>query len=283
MRKRIVAAAIVAAVGVGTGLAATGAVGAGAGPVLADGSVGGAPSLADVNPAIASALAQVPGQATEVSTLQHQGVSVTVDGTPVSLSAVASHALGYMENAIESAGTVAAEDGADVSTAVAQAASPSQAVAQSVALVTLQQLLYDAAVQQGTVASTAAAQAYAQQNYDMYVSSYDHPSPYTAALPAPQRSDFLSSAAVANYQYTLTVNDEMQHVAGASSQPTAGPDGVAGASNQQAAGGVQGAGETPALQAWMTDQLANGSVQIANVPGVTAANVASFLPPGLGS
>lgn len=279
MNKQIILAGLVIAAGasIGVGISVTGASGgAGAGPVAPSD-----PSPVSTDPTVTRALGQMPSQSTMVSTLQGQDVGVTVDGTALSLPAISSHVLGYMANDIEAAGTAATESGTDVGTAVDAASSETPALQQAVAFETLSQLLYDAAATQGQVASTQAAQAYAQQNYRMYVSSYDDPSPYTPTLPPPNESDFDSAAAIQNYRYTLTVDQEMQQVVGAVPASTQGPDATpAGPGGSSGSTGTPNG--TPALQAWMTAQLASNPVQVTGVPGVTGSNLASFLPSGLG-
>lgn len=297
MNARILIAGVtaVAGIGIGIGTAVASGTGAGAGPALGQGG-GHPPTLSDLSPTITKALSQLPSQSTMVATLQRQGVGVTVSGTSLPLAAISSHTLGYMTDDIESAGTSAADFGGDVGTAVAGAGSPTQGLRQAVAFETLQQLLYDAATSQGQVASTQAAQAYAQQNYDAYVESYDDPSPYTPALPPPHKRAFLSAAAIGNYRFSLTVDQEMDEVIGAGSGqagdpgtgatdgPATGPaDGTAptGTPSSSGPGGSGSVNGTPALQAWMTAQLTTVPVVVSGIPGVTTSNLPSFLPPGL--
>lgn len=246
-------------------------------------------STPGLDPTIRNAVQKIPSPPTMVSILRKQGVRVTVDGTALSLTDIAGRTIGYMNNDITSAGESAIANGADEATAVSQASSETQGLQQAVAFDTLSQLLYESAQQQGQVVSTQAAQAYARQTYNVYVNSYEHPSPYVEeSLPPPNESNFLSTAAVQSYQFTMTVNQEMAQVVGgssstggSSSSATAGPSAVSSGQTSGDTSGNAPVNDTPALQQWMQERLTNHTVTVNGVLGVTPANIASFLPQGL--
>lgn len=272
MNKHItsVGIAVVVGTGIGAGILLTGGSGVGASPTIGSGTVH-PPSLRSISPGIANVLDHLPSQASMEAALRTQGVSVRVNGYQLGLPGLAARTRGYLNNDIVAAGIAAVDSGADVNTATRQASALAPALRQAVAFGVLSRLLYGTAVANHDVASRQAAEQYAQTNYNIYLQSVNDPSPYVATPPQLTRSDFFSNAAISSYEYTMTVNQEMSNIASAGNAAGAGSG---------ASGSIQ-LNDTPALQAWMTDQLLGSSVQMSGVPDATASNLASFLPQDL--
>jgi len=216
----------------------------------------GSPPASPADPVVASALSQVSVSHTDAQ-LSAQGVSLTVDGTNIPLGETAGKTVSFLSNNVITAASNAINDGLDESTAVSEVTSSPISLQQAVAFETLSQMLYDNASVQGQVVSTQAAQAYGQQNYNEYLKDYENPSPHTQALPAPNQDQFLSADAIQQYQFSMTVTQQMEQVAGPESSSTT---------------------RTPTLESWMEGQLSAHQVQVTGVPGLNSSNVASFLP-----
>jgi hypothetical protein len=195
-----------------------------------------------------------------ISQLSSEGISVSVDGAQIPIWRISGEAIGYTDQAIVDAGGNAVADGLDESAAVGEVVSSNIGLKEAVAYETLMQLLYDQAAAKGTIVTIPDATSYAQNLYNQYFHDYENPSPYTTPLKSPPtQSEFLSTSAVQTYQFDLTVDQQKAGIVGSGS----------------------GNG-TPALATWLSNQLADNSVSVTAVQGITSANdLGSLLPSNL--
>lgn len=206
--------------------------------------------------AVQSALSNLPSESQLLTTLNDNAVSISIEGVVLSIGDVANKLAGYDAANIELAAENATKDGLDVQTAVSEVDSPMSSLAEAISFSVLSQLLVNAAIANGTAVTASAAQIYAQQQYATYEQSQSsaHPLPLPAGT-TPQ-SEFLSSTAIAGYQRSLTVTQEITTIAGPPNPEQS---------------------RTPILSSWMTAALAGADVQIANAP-IGVNGLASALP-----
>ena len=152
---------------------------------------------------------------------------------------------------------------------ISQVFSSNEGLKQAVAYETLAHLLYDTAVEQGTVVSEQDARSYAQQAYNSYVSSFEHPSQHTPHVLPPTNDEFFSAFAIAQYQFNLTVSAEMAKITGSSSSASMASPHVAR---------PRRADRTSALQQWMQGVMAAHVVTLRGVSGIDDSNIPSHLP-----
>jgi len=243
------------------------------------------PNLAASDPVLGTALAAIPTPMAQITQLSNEGVAVNIGGTTIPISEIAGKATVFRGEDTGRAAQNAINQQLDESTAVSEVASSNIGLEQSVAVCSLDQLLFNAAVTNGTEVTSAAAQAFAQQMYDNYVNSYNHPSPNGPQLSPPDTDEFFSTTALAQYQFNLTVDQEMTTIAGPIPDPTAeqsppSSSSPASATTSAASPPTTSAApnRTPILAIWMQTQLTNQQLSISGVSGEDATNIVSFLP-----
>jgi hypothetical protein len=225
----------------------------------------------------------VPSLAAEMKILKNSGVSLSVNGTSVGLEPIASHVVGFentfLANAAKNAQRVGFRTSAAVATVKDQVATA--ALDAAVAYEALVYLCWQASQHDGHEVSLAAAQAYAENEYRIYKTSHSTSSSNSApsGVGSPQQV-FLSPNAVEGYRIMMSISAEMTAIAGPQTFDTKTDMPV---------------NRTPALSSWMEQQLSGNQVpaatthkrssgnviSVANVPGVSASNIASMLPAGL--
>lgn len=242
---------------------------------------------------LAQAIAEVPSQTTETSTLTTAGVRVTVSGHLLPVRVIALAVRGSEESAITR--DVTATDGAAVSTNSGNAESKSSAslggdvsvpsdtistavksaqaigrmvvsqaaitaLPHAVAVSVLRDMLWQTAEQQGAVVPWSTAQAHAQQEMDQYeATGATRPS-----LPSGEtvQQAFISTGAIHTYQEVLTIDKEETLISR--------PSNTVSSSSETS--------RTPALAAWMRQALAASTVTVSNVDGVSVGQLATDLP-----
>ncbi|MHB8330382.1 MAG: hypothetical protein ACYDD6_12305, partial [Acidimicrobiales bacterium] len=160
---------------------------------------------------------------------------------------------------INQAASSARSAGFEEQAAIGQVLSSKVGLKQAIALATLDQMLYENAVENASVVSQHDALLYAQNEFAQYSHDYENPSPYTPQLSPPNTSKFFSAAALAQYQFSMTIDKQLEEIGGPAS------------SRARAA----------AVHAWFDHRQSGSSISVTDVPGLDAANLGSFLPASL--
>jgi hypothetical protein len=215
------------------------------------------PKTPSIKQKLAAAQESVPAGRAMRRILASRGVRVVVDGRAVVLADLALHTSGFDQGAVASAVNNAIRDRLDVKKAIAEVERSTVGLKQAVAYMTLVSLLVKKAKADGTYATVAQAESLAESSYQRYESSEG--TPRQPKLPAGRtpKTAFFSPTAIAGYRQGLTVDHEITVIAGPSGD------------------------RTPTLARWMERQIKVNSVVIDGVPGVSAADVAKWLPYGL--
>lgn len=216
-----------------------------------------APHTPSIERKLAAAQESVPAGKAMRALLVSRGVRVVVGGKAVALGDIALHTTGFDQNAVGSAVNNAVRDGFNVNKAIVEVERFTVGLKQAVAYMTLVSLLVKKAKADGTYATAAQAKALAESSY----ARYENPkiTPRQPKLPAgvTPKTEFFSPAAIAAYRQGITVNHEIAVIAGPSGD------------------------RTPTLARWMEREMRSNSVTIEGVPGVTSANVGTWLPDGI--
>jgi len=264
---------IAAAVLVVTSGGSPGRTGAGAAPDVVAPPVL-APAGAQAVPAgLAQALAEVPSPGAAAARLAAHGVTLTVDGAPVAETFLGSTLAGLEQHAVQTAVLAAgATSGELAPTDVSASRQIARQIvsgdrrnllAAAVASVTLRTLLWQTALASGTEVTAASARAFAGQELAEFDAQQAAGTP--TPLPAGESTSeaFTSPDAVRAYQQLLTVDEQMTGVAG---PPVV--DGVP-------------ADRTPALAAWLSEQLATADVVLRGARGIALSTLPADLPGGM--
>lgn len=216
-----------------------------------------APNAPSIERKLLAAQKSVPVGKAMRAILSSRGVRVVVDGRAVALANLALHTTGFDQNAVATAVNNAIRDRLNVEEAIAEVERSTVGLKRAVAYMTLVALLLKKARADGTYATVAQAESLASSSYQRYESLVG--TPRQPKLPAGRtpKTAFFSPAAIAGYRQGLTVDHEIAVIAGPSGD------------------------RSPTLARWMKRQIKVTSVVIDGIPGVSAADVAKWLPNGL--
>ncbi len=243
--------------------------------------------LSPVNNAILQKTeSSIPSVAAELKILKQSGVSLSVDGTAVGLMPIASHVVGFWDEFVANAADNAQHSGISLQTAL-HAVAPyvaERALQAAVSYEALATLAWQASQNDGQEVSLSAAKAYAEKQYSIYkaqaaAGSGRLPSPLPFGASSPKEA-FLSPEAVQGYRIMMSVAAQFAAIAGPlTTNPKTGVP----------------VNRTPALASWMSREIAGhpgassalpdkttgNIISVTNVPGVSASNITTVLPPGL--
>ncbi len=238
------------------------------------------------NAILRKAESSVPSATAEFKVLKQSGVSLSVDGSAVGLMPLASHVVGFWDEFIANTIDNAQHSGISSRTALGTV-NPhvaERALQDAVSYEALATLAWQASQNDGQEVSLAAAKTYAENQYKTYQTQSaagkgQLPSPLPFGAGSPKEA-FLSSEAVQAYRMMMSISAQFTAIAGPS------------ATNPKTGVPVN---RTPALASWMSKMIAGrldasyvsskrrtgNIVVVTNVPGVSASNIATMLPPDL--
>ena len=240
----------------------------------------------DNNTILRKAESSVPSATAEFKVLEQSGVSLSVDGSAVGLMPIASHVVGFWDEFIANTIDNAQHSGISSRTALATV-NPhvaERALQAAVSYEALATLAWQASQNDGQEVSLATAKTYAENQYKIYQTQSatgkgQLPSPLPFGETSPKEA-FLSSEAVQAYRIMMSISAQFTAIAGHS------------ATNPKTGVPVN---RTPALASWMSKMITGrldasyisskrttgNIVVVTNVPGVSASNIATMLPPNL--
>ncbi|MHB8380616.1 MAG: hypothetical protein ACYDB2_12035 [Acidimicrobiales bacterium] len=201
-------------------------------------------------------IAAIPSASAIKKALDSSGVAVGYDGVTFSNTDIASGEATCLQTSIDLATTNAEVQGLDPSAAVSELEASSYCLDQAIALEVFKQAAVHAAISSGNGATLAQAQAFAQQQLITTEQIQAGPNPMPLQPGQTAQSITMCSACILAYQKYLDLQYETSVIGGSTSSPA----------------------RSLAIVSWFSNVMSNASsLTIANVPSVTASNIASFL------
>jgi hypothetical protein len=216
----------------------------------------------DIEAKISNAVKSLPNFKSERRSLDASGTSVTINGQSVTNAMIAFSEEACQQDAIATAAQNAAAAGLNVTTAINEVIASPYCEDQGVAQQVLRTTVIAAAAAKGTSATTAQAEAFAQQQYQAALSAVGTPNAITPPTGESLQDMFLCDSCIVGYQADVTFEAELSSIA---NNATAASQGHA------------------AIISWLNSRLTTADFGLVGVPGVTASNLSSFLPDQLGA